>query len=243
MGAHYMKTIKGHIDGIIFDMDGTIIDTEHVWESATEELLRHHNLHPETIPEDKLYVFEEMVGKGLYESVALLHEAFNMSHTTPQAMTEFVLENVKEKFQEEMAFIHGFEHFHKQILDAGIPISIATNCDPHSLEHIVDRMGFSKLFGENIYCVAHVENKAKPDPAMFLHAADRLGADPTKCLVFEDSYWGFQAAKAANMKCIAIKNKKNAHMFHEHTHGHIESYHDAEDVIKNVIKNHFTGNN
>jgi beta-phosphoglucomutase-like phosphatase (HAD superfamily) len=161
-----------------------------------------------------------------------------LAHLSTKEMEKQVVMIAKEKFKEEIQFIHGFLDFQKKITDAGIPISIATNCDAVSLESLVKKMEFDKHFGEHIYCVAHVE-KPKPHPDLFLLAADKIGADPEKCVVFEDSLWGFKAADAANMKCIAIKNKKNANFFADHTHGHIESYHDAEQVIEDIVRKHF----
>lgn len=236
-----MKTIKSHLNGIIFDMDGTIIDTESIWENATAELLRSHGVDPIKVAQEKQDVFDKMVGIGLHDTMELIREHLDLAHLRTEDMQKQVVRIAKEMFNEEIQFIHGFADFHKKITDAGIPISIATNCDAESLEQLVKKMSFDKHFGEHIYCVAHVE-KPKPHPDLFLLAADKIGADPNKCVVFEDSLWGFKAADAAQMKCIAVKNKKNENFFANHTHGHIESYHDAEEVVKAIVKKHFMEN-
>ncbi|MGD1997674.1 MAG: HAD-IA family hydrolase, partial [Candidatus Dependentiae bacterium] len=69
----------------------------------------------------------------------------------------------------------------------------------------------------------------------FLHAADQLKAAPEECIVFEDSLAGFTAANAANISCVGIKNKKNAHFIDEHTHRHIEHYDDADEAVRTII--------
>ena len=81
---------------------------------------------------------------------------------------------------------------------------------------------------------------AKPDPALFLHAAEKLNAAPENCVVFEDSIWGFKAANAAHMKCIAIKNNRNQDHHSENTHGAIDSYDEAEAVILTIAATNIT---
>lgn len=219
-------------------MDGTIIDTESIWEESTAELLLSHGVDPIKAAQEKQDVFDRMVGIGLTDTMELIREHLDLAHLNAREMEKQVVQIAKKKFEQEIQFIHGFADFHKKLTDAEIPISIATNCDAESLESLVKKMRFDEHFGEHIYCVAHVE-KPKPHPDLFLLAADKIGANPERCVVFEDSLWGFKAASAANMKCVAIKNKKNANFFADHTHGHIESYHDAEEVIRAIVNKHF----
>jgi beta-phosphoglucomutase-like phosphatase (HAD superfamily) len=234
-----MIKVKSHLDGLIFDMDGTIIDTEHVWETAMDNVLRRHNINPEALRDQNHEVFDQMVGRGLPQSMELLIDTFKIPNVTVTELARGVIADVRLLVQKDLIFIEGFEHFHSKIVDAGIPSSIATNCDAESLQEIVKRMNFNTHFGENIYCVADVEHKAKPDPALFLHAADKIGANPEKCIVFEDSLPGFKAAHGAGMKCVAIENKLNQAFHPQHAHAAIKSYHEAEEAVARVIADHF----
>ena len=94
-------------------------------------------------------------------------------------------------------------------------------------------MDLTQFFGANQYCIAAVGNKAKPNPAIFLHAAKQLNVEPHECVVFEDSIAGFKAAQAAGMKCIAIKNSLNKDSL-ELVDSAIESYHEAEEALKKL---------
>ena len=94
-------------------------------------------------------------------------------------------------------------------------------------------MNLTKFFGANIYHIGHVENKVKPDPAVFLHAAEKLNVNPSECVVFEDSIFGFEAAKQAGMKCVAIQHPHNENHRHE-VHGSITSYDDALNILKKI---------
>lgn len=223
-----MKQIKDKIKGIIFDMDGTIIETELIWKNALERMLLGQGVtHDLGAPGS---VGEKMIGKEMSESIELLRETFNITRENAELVTD-TLAHARDLFQETIEFIPGFENFHNILIEAEMPVCIATNCDPDSLEHLKKKMDLPKFFGQHIYCLAHVENKAKPDPAVFLHAAAQMGVKPEECLVFEDSYYGFMAAKAAGMHCIAIKNNKNKDFFEEHTHGGISHYDEAIDLI------------
>jgi len=86
-----------------------------------------------------------------------------------------------------------------------------------------------------MYCVADVNFVPKPDPAIFLHSASQLGVKPEDCVVFEDSIFGFNAAKAAGMKCIGIKNELNLKHL-DKVNDAIENYYQAEDALKKIFK-------
>jgi len=231
-----MNRYKNTIRGVIFDMDGTIIDTEHVWEEAIIHMLKAQNIHE--FPSEKIHFFNQLAGKGIEESIEALRKTFDIK-TPPKELANYIVLVACELFKKELKFIAGFESFHNKLKSAGIPSSIATNCDVESLQFLVEKMNFSTFFGKDIYCATHVGNKYKPDPALFLHAADRIGACPDRCIVFEDSLCGFQAALAAGMPCIGVRNKKNHLFCDEHTHATIQSYDEAEEAIKNIIAKHW----
>jgi len=95
-------------------------------------------------------------------------------------------------------------------------------------------MSLYKFFGANLYCIEDVGNKAKPKPDIFLHTAKKLNVTPSECIVFEDSLFGFQAARAAGMKCIAIKNSINQNNL-KLVQQAISSYHEAEAALSKIL--------
>ncbi len=78
------------------------------------------------------------------------------------------------------------------------PSCVASSSEPESLRHKLQLVGLFERFEGRIFGASEVEN-GKPAPDLFLHAADRMGADPAGCVVVEDSRYGVQAARAANL--------------------------------------------
>lgn len=225
-----MNEIKNKIKAIIFDMDGTIIDTEKAWRNVTLDVLQKNGF--EQLSSDQEQFLGTLSGMGLVNAVVALKNYFNLQQSIEE-LTAHKLELANFHLSSSVEFINGFQEFHQKLQAHAIPTSIATNASPENLKHLIHSMKFDQFFGKNIYCIADVENKAKPDPAVFLHAAKQLGVDPSECIVFEDSLYGFQAAKAAGMKCIAIKNNLNKHLLNQ-VHDAIDSYHEAEKVLKDI---------
>jgi beta-phosphoglucomutase-like phosphatase (HAD superfamily) len=226
-----MDDIKQKVKAIIFDMDGTIIKTEIAWRNANIELLRRKGVSEHHVSEA---FFDSLSGMGLLNAVSAIKDQFGLVDSVENLVTE--KKEIANMFlAQSIDFVEGFQTFHKKLQINNIPTSIATNSSLENLTVLIKKMNFDLFFGDNMYCVDHVGNKAKPDPALFLHAADKLGVSPAECIVFEDSLYGFQAANAAGMKCIAIKTPINKEHL-SHVHYAISSYHEAEAALVSVIK-------
>lgn len=226
-----MENLKEKIKAVIFDMDGTIILTDHIWGEVVREYLHETGIRVFTA-KDVQYL-DSMSGMSMKSAAKSVKRHFGLPHDTDQiAARKMELANIR--FRKGVKFIEGFEQFHKALRDHGIPSGIGTNATPENLEPLTESMKFRTFFGEHIYGIAHVNYVAKPDPMLFLHVAAKLGVKPEECIVFEDSIYGFQAAKAAGMKCIAIKSPNNHHLL-EHAHAAIDSYHEAIDALKKLL--------
>lgn len=191
---------------IIFDMDGTITDSEHIWKKATRDLIvdKGHDLSEEHHNQ----LESELKGAALHNSCSIIKNKFDLEHELEELMEE-KKRRALELMKEGMKFIDGFERFHKTVIDNQVMVGIATNADDHTLKTSKETLSLENYFGEHIYNITHVDNKAKPDPDLYLHVAKMLGVDPAYCVAFEDSAHGVKAAKRAGMFCVGINSAKD----------------------------------
>ena len=225
-----IQDLREKFKAIIFDMDGTVIDTERIWFSITHQVLNQHGVLYQ--PEEHNPFFESLSGIGLLEAVIALKDYFKIPHETEDILA-VKRKIAHEHFNATIPFIQGFESFHAVLMQYNIPTGLATNASPDNLLDIRQKVNLDAYFGQHLYCPIDVNNKTKPDPAMFLHTAQQLGVKPEECLVFEDSVYGFKAAQAAGMKCIAIKNTINK-PYRDLVHGSIDDYSQALELLKKI---------
>jgi beta-phosphoglucomutase-like phosphatase (HAD superfamily) len=225
-----MNEIKQKIKAIIFDMDGTIINTEPAWQNVTRHVLKVYQ-GIEKFTEEQQQFLQSLSGVGLEKAASEVKRYFDLK----QSIDEIIEQKTQavDLYFKEIRFIEGFELFHKRLQEHAVPTSIATNADPTTLRKLSQQMNFQQFFGNNLYCSADAGNKPKPDPAVFLHAAQQLGVAPHECVIFEDSIAGFKAAQAAGIKCIAIKSDSNQDCINLAQQS-IVNYHEAEEALKKI---------
>ncbi|MFT6765330.1 MAG: HAD superfamily hydrolase (TIGR01509 family) [Alteromonas naphthalenivorans] len=197
---------------IIFDMDGTITDSEHIWKSATKELLTSRGVEVTQELHDELE--KQLKGSAIHNTCALLKERFNLEHALEELMEE-KKRRASVLLQEGLKFIDGFEKFHRTVLENEVMVGIATNADDNTLQLSDKALDLKKYFGKHIYNITYVNNKAKPDPDLYLHVAQQLGVEPEYCIAFEDSAHGVRAAKRAGMFCVGINTAGDRDALHE----------------------------
>ena len=184
---------------IIFDMDGVVIDSERLYDLADAEFFRRRN----TIFE-KDRIVPLVAGKSLTDSTTMMKDMYGFAGDISVLVNER-RQLVQQVYGEKLGFIEGFSEFHQRIIGRGIVTCIATSSDDTLITIADKKLGLSEIFGvTNIFKISDVGDKSKPDPAIFLYAADRLGFRPVECIVIEDSPHGVAAAKNANMYCIAL---------------------------------------
>ena len=185
------------INTIIFDAEGVVVDTEKAWDKAQEEFLRRRG-----IVYERKKIKHLLSGKSQPEAIEILKAECGLTGNV-QALIVERMGLVRRLLEEHVEFVAGFREFFKRVQPA-YRTCIATAM-PEDLLAIVDsRLSLSELFGGRIYSLIDVGHRSKPNPDIFLHAANRLGAKPENCLVIEDAPHGVEAAKRAGMKCIAL---------------------------------------
>ncbi len=193
------------IKSIIFDLDGTIADTEHIWFRATNDFLARRNIILNR--EDKEQLYKQLNGFALIPACHLIKKTLGLSESAEEIAHE-KKEQVLSLYKESIQFIDGFVACHGQVNNEGLTSGIATNANDDTLAVIKNALQLERFFGEHIYNISHVNNRHKPDPALYQHAALQLGRMPQECIAIEDSAHGIAAAQAAGMYCIGINTSK-----------------------------------
>jgi beta-phosphoglucomutase family hydrolase len=179
---------------MIFDMDGVLVDSNPVHRLAWESYNRRFGL------ETTEAMHESMYGKRNDEIVR------NFFGELPAA--EVTLRGAeKEKLYREMIagrtenfLVPGLRNFLEKYY--GTPMAVASNAEPENLSFVLDSSGLRGYF--RVILDGHQVINPKPHPEIYLRAAAELGIEPRRCLVFEDSHSGVEAARAAGMKVIGI---------------------------------------
>jgi len=197
-----MKLPMHNAQAIVFDLDGTLVDTEDMWALATKQMLIARGI----CYTDKLKKRIHTAVHGLppLQACTLLKELVALKETPEQLATE-KKERAFTLMKGNIHYIPGAYAFIKAVIAANINIAIATNCSTEIVALIMDECPeLSQFFQEHIYTPQHVGNRPKPHPAIYQHATRMLNVLPEKSIAIEDSAHGMQSAKNAGLFCIGL---------------------------------------
>lgn len=182
-------------DAVIFDLDGTLLDTERV--AITAGLLALAELGHVVDPG----VLRALVGVDTVTGTAILgrHLGVTLDHVR---LDELWSVQILRAMDEGVPLMPGVETLLDELDAAGIPMAIATNSHSTSA---ANKLARSPIAGRIATVVAFDEvARGKPEPDVFLEAARRLGHPPRRTLVFEDSETGVAAARSAGMSVVHV---------------------------------------
>lgn len=192
---------------IIFDMDGTTIDTDHLWKSSNGPILDSHAPHLTEVEKNK--IIDNFHTQTIYDVWKCVHGHCSVEISPEQIIEENMKHLLITYKNQGISFIPHFEKFHNEVVALGLKTAIASNSQQHIIDVIVDIVPLQRYFAEHIYNADHVNRVYKPLPDIYVYAAQQLGVDPKECIAIEDSSGGIKAAKAAGMYCIGINTGKN----------------------------------
>ncbi len=205
---------------IIFDMDGTIIDTEHVWQGACRRLISQLNL--DLHDDVRTDLENRSIGMAVHECCLIIKE-LTQSKDSVQELTDRMIEHAKDLYLDGAKFIAGFTEFYAQARNHDLKMGIATNADNHTLSLARSTMDLASFFGDHIYNPIMAGCKYKPEPDLYLYVAKQLDIDPSLCIAIEDSKHGINAARAAGMLCIGIGTSQDPEQI-KHAHIPVPGY-------------------
>ena len=179
----------------IFDMDGTIADSEKIAQRVTIDFFKTKGI----IINKKEQ--KDVFGLNWKDLVREILKRNGMEYS--QTLKDTLKERYVRTMRKEVEAIPG-AHDLLIYLKESLQLALATNSRMREVDIICSKLDFNKFFGLKL-ARDHVKN-AKPDPEIYLKAADNFNIEPEECIVFEDSVVGIKAAKNAGMICIAITN-------------------------------------
>lgn len=182
----------------IFDLDGTLLDTEPLYTDAVQKVLD---------PFGATYTMalkRKVMGGDSRRSAQLTIEEFDLP-MTPEELLAAREVHLKKLFPHAPE-IGGAGLYIKHLANRGIPSGIATSSHSHLCELKISHRDWTPLLSEIVCGNDESLNRGKPEPDIFLLCAQRMGVDPARTLAFEDSRNGVLAAKAAGMTVVAIES-------------------------------------
>jgi len=179
---------------VLFDMDGTLVDTEHLWWQAAAELAADLHL---TLTEDDL---PEVLGRAVEHTAAHLHRASRTERAEAE-LVELLNESFSSKVAAEVVPRPGALALLAELQAAAVPTALVSASPRRVVDLVLDSLG-SQWF--TITLAAEDTERTKPDPAPYLAAADRLGLDPAACVAVEDTPTGVASAHAAGCAVLAV---------------------------------------
>jgi len=183
------------IKAVIFDLDGTLIDSMWIWKEIDIEYLGKRGI---AVPDN---LQKDIEGMSFTETAMYFKKTFNLSETIDEIKTEWN-EMAYDFYKNKIMLKDGVKEFIRYLKSKDIKLGIGTSNSKELATEALKRHNIINYF-DAIRTSCEVK-KGKPFPDVFLKVAEDLKVKPEECLVFEDTYAGVLAAKRAGMKVIAI---------------------------------------
>lgn len=204
---------------VIFDCDGTLVDSELIAARVDTELLAESGVQIEV---------EEFIAR--YAGLTFPETVLKVEAEYKVPLQARIIDRSKEILDRRLANeVQEIEGARLAVLGVKAPKCVCSNSSPERLQAMLGRTGLLPLFGGHIFSARELpSHKPKPAPDIFLHAAKKMGADPANCFALEDSVHGVVAAKRAGMRAIGFTG--GAHSWPGHSDALTEA--GAETVIR-----------
>lgn len=186
-------------DAVIFDLDGTLLDSMWVWVAVDKEYIAKYDLkEPEGF-------YEKMEGKSYTEVAQYYKEVFpNLPLSVEEIMEEWTIMS-HEMYTTKVPMKTGVKEFLTELKARGIRTGIATSNSKELVMDTLKALGIDEMF-DSVRSACEV-SAGKPSPDVYLLVAKDLDVEPQNCLVFEDVPMGILAGKNAGMEVCAVDDR------------------------------------
>ncbi|GGM66361.1 haloacid dehalogenase [Micromonospora sonchi] len=184
-----------HPAAVLFDMDGTLVDSERLWDVALVELAQTYGGTLSTAAR------RAIVGTAMAESMRILHDDIGQPHRDPDVSAAWVNARILELFRGGLRWRPGALALLGAVRQARIPTALVTSSGRALVEIALDTLGRDSF--DVVVCGDEVD-AAKPHPEPYLTAARLLGVPIERCVAIEDSPTGVASAVAAGAAVLAV---------------------------------------
>jgi HAD superfamily hydrolase (TIGR01509 family) len=184
------------IQAVVFDLDGIIIDSEHVWDEVRQRLAEERGgaWHDQAS--------RDMMGMSSPEWSRYMHDVIGLSES-PEEINAEVVRRMNAAYEEGAPLIPGAAEAVERLAGRW-PLGLASSSNRELIDLVLETSGLRRHFKATVS--SEEVPRGKPAPDVFLEAARRLDVEPARCAAVEDSENGIGSAKAAGMRVLAIPN-------------------------------------
>jgi HAD superfamily hydrolase (TIGR01509 family) len=184
------------IEGVVFDLDGVLIQSEELWAETRERLARERGGRYDAQAQ------RDMMGMSAPEWSVYMHERVGLPEPPEQIAAE-VVRLMEKRYREALPLIPGaFEAVER--LAARWPLGLASSSNRPLIDLVLELSGLDRCFRATVS--SEEVERGKPAPDVYLEACRRLGVGPARAAAVEDSHAGIRSARAAGMRVIAMPN-------------------------------------
>ena len=186
------------IEAVVFDLDGVLVDSEHVWDEVREELARERGGRWHERAQ------ADMMGMSSTEWSRYMHDVVGLS-APPEEINDEVVQRMRARYTDDLPLIDGAVEAVER-LAGSFRLALASSSNRPLIDAVMVEAGLERFFEATVS--SEEVARGKPAPDVFLEAARRLGFAAEQCAAIEDSGNGLRAAHAAGMRVIAFPNRR-----------------------------------
>jgi HAD superfamily hydrolase (TIGR01509 family) len=189
-------TAATEIEAVVFDMDGVLVDSEHLWDEIREQLAheRGGRWH------DRAQA--DMMGMSSPEWSAYMHDVIGLAES-PDEINAEVVRQLLTRYRESLPLLPGAVDAVER-LSAHWSLGLASSSNRAVIDAVLSTAGIADRFRATVS--SEEVERGKPAPDVYVEAARRLDVEPGRCAAVEDSKNGIRSAKAAALRVVAIPN-------------------------------------
>jgi len=186
------------IEAVIFDLDGVLVDSEHVWDEVREEFAREQGGRwPDRAQAD-------MMGMSSLEWSRYMHDVVGLADP-PEEISAEVVRRMQGRYARDLPIIPGAVEAVRR-LDGSYRLAVASSSNRPLIDAVLSAAGLADAF--EVTVSSEEVARGKPAPDVYLEAARRLEVEPERAAAIEDSANGIRSAHAAGMRVVAIPNRR-----------------------------------